>query len=155
MNNGSEIDQQVKRLHEEVVELVKRYQFRDRNEMTCCGVSVSQCYALDAIHRYGPLSMNQLAEKLCLKISTVTRILEPVIKKGFVRRSEEPHDRRIRTVRLTEPGRAVLEVSWRKVLESEKAILLQFPESSRELLIQFLGELNKAVSHWQTSCCEE
>ena len=155
MNDASAIEMQVQRLHAEVVELVKKYQFRDRNEMTCCGISVSQCYALEAIHRHGPISMNQLADKLCLKISTVTRILEPLIKKGFVRRQEDPHDRRIRTVRLTEPGEAVLKVSWKNVLESEKAILLQFPESSRELLIRFLGELNKAVSHWQASCCEE
>lgn len=149
------IEDQVERFHWEVVELVRKYQFRDRNEMTCCGLSVSQCYALDAIHRFGPLPMNQLAQKLYVKISTATRIVDALIKKRFVTRVEEPRDRRIRNVQLTASGKKVLDDSWKKAIESEKAILNQFPEDSRELLIRFMRELNHAVSQWQVSCCRE
>lgn len=149
------IEDQVERFHWEVVELVRKYQFRDRNEMTCCGLSVSQCYALDAIHRFGPLPMNQLAQKLYVKISTATRIVDALIKKRFVTRVEESRDRRIRNVQLTASGKKVLDDSWKKAIESEKAILNQFPEDSRELLIRFMRELNHAVSQWQVSCCRE
>ena len=49
------LDNPAQRLHRAVTELVRRYQFRDRNEICCFGISVSQCYALEALGRAGEL----------------------------------------------------------------------------------------------------
>jgi DNA-binding MarR family transcriptional regulator len=102
---------------------------------------------------YGALTMNELAEKMYLSISTVTRVVEELVKKGYVQREEDPADRRIRVIDLTDEGKAVFETCWRNVFESEKAILLNFPAQQRDMLINFLTQLNQAVNEWQ-SCCE-
>jgi DNA-binding MarR family transcriptional regulator len=152
MHNQKRFDEQVKKLHQEVIELIKKYQFRDRNQMVCCGLSVSQCYILETLRRYGSLTMKSLAEKMHLSISTITRVLEPLVRKGYVERTEDPDDRRIRHISLSNSGKQVYQQSWENVIRSEKIILEHFPPEHRDLLIELLQKLNKAVSYWQ-SCC--
>src|SRR4026209_916514 len=48
-------------LHEALTELVRVYQFRDRDRICCHDISVTQCYALDALLRRGPSGLNELA----------------------------------------------------------------------------------------------
>ena len=146
------LDKQVERFHQQIVELIKKYQFRDRDQISCCGISVSQCYVLETLHSSGPLTVNQLAGKMYLSISTVTRVVDQLVKKNYVTREEDLHDRRVRVIALTEAGEAVFQESWKNVFESEKIILENFPPEHREILIEFLKKLNQAVTHWQ-SCC--
>jgi hypothetical protein len=47
------IQQQAERMNRLTKELLRKFQMRDRNEITCCGVSVSQCYTLDLLAGYG------------------------------------------------------------------------------------------------------
>ncbi|MFQ5753054.1 MAG: MarR family winged helix-turn-helix transcriptional regulator, partial [bacterium] len=131
-------DKQVEKFHHEIVELIKKYQFRDRNQMVCCGISVSQCYVLETLHRFGALTMNNLAVKMHLSISTVTRVVEPLVQKNYVQREEDANDRRLRLIKLTKAGEEIFRESWRIVFESEKKILGNFPSQSRDTLIELL-----------------
>lgn len=146
-------DHLVKAFHEQIVELIKKYQFRDRDRILGCGVSVSQCYILETLQMSGDLTMGELAKKMHLSISTVTRVVEQLVRKGYVTRHEKPQDRRIRTIRLTPAGEAVFQRSWQNVFQSEKVILESFPAEHRKMLIEFLKKLNEAVTSWQT--CRE
>ncbi|MCB0292542.1 MAG: MarR family transcriptional regulator [Calditrichaeota bacterium] len=152
IETNTAFDQQVAAFHREVLELIKKYQFRDRSQMSCCGISVSQCYLLEALHRQGPLTMNQLAEALHLSISTVTRVVDQLVLKQYVSRTEGADDRRVRLIQLTEAGERVYQQAWESVFASERTILEQFPEEHREMLIVFLRKLNQAVDHWQACC---
>jgi len=145
-------DELVQRFHDQVVALVKKYQFRDRNQMTCCGVSVSQCYVVEALHRHGPQTMNQLADRMCLSLSTMTRVVEQLVRKGMATREQDASDRRYRLIRLTPGGERVFRQAWGNVLSSERAILAGFPAQERELLVRLLSQLNRAVEQWR-SCC--
>lgn len=147
----SQLNKQVEKFHEQMVKLIKKYQFRDRNQIICCGVSVSQCYILEAV-KDGALTMNQLANRMHLQISTVTRVVEQLVLKGFVTREEDPDDRRKRTITLTVSGKAMYQDIWQNIYQSELTILQQFPEEHRPMLIDFLKKLNKAVDHWQACC---
>ncbi len=144
--------QQVDRFHHQMLELIKRYQFRDRNQATCCGISVSQCYIIETLNRYGALTMKGLAARMRLSVSTITRVIEPLIRKKLVSREEDPNDRRVRLIELTPEGRKVFMKNWSSIIESEESILEQFSPEHREVLIDFLIKLNAAMEHWQ-SCC--
>ena len=148
----AKFNEQVKKFHDQMVELIKRYQFRDRNKDICCGISVSQCYILETLKQSGPLSMNRLAQKMHLTVSTITRVIQPLLKRKLIRREEDSEDRRIRLISLTEEGKIFANRLWERIIESEKIILENFPQENREMLIDFLRKLNSAVNQWQ-SCC--
>ncbi len=153
MPGKKNIDRLVREFHQEMVALVKKYQFRDRNQMTACGISVSQCYVLETLHRDGSLNMNQLADKMHLKISTVTRVVEQLVKHNYVVREEDENDRRVRLIHMTTQGEEIFQRSWQAVFASEKKILENFPAEQRELLIALLRRLNSAVTEWQSGGC--
>ena len=140
-------DKQVKRFHHEIVELIKKYQFRDRNEMCSHGISVSQCYTLETLHRFGSMSMQNLADKMCLSISTVTRVVNPLVKQKLISREEDPNDHRVRVMKLTKEGEEIYLKTWSNIFVSEKNILENFPQEHREMLIEFLQKLNKAFGN--------
>ncbi len=146
-------DNQILQFHRQIVDLIKKYQFRDRNQICCFGISVSQCYVLETLHTHGPLTMNELAKKMYLKISTMTRVVEQLVKKRYVRREEGLSDRRVRFINLTKQGRAIYKKAWENIFESEKVILKNIPSEHKTVLIDVLTRLNQAVSSWQ-SCCE-
>lgn len=148
-------DKQIASFHHQIVELIKKYQFRDRNQTVCCGVSVSQCYLLETLHTHGALTVNEVAKKMFLSISTITRVVDQLVKKELVSRREGVEDRRVRLLELTEKGHAVYEQSWKMVFQSEKKILEHFPLEQRDLLIDFLKKLNNAVDDWQACCKQE
>ncbi|WP_310738091.1 MarR family transcriptional regulator [Microbispora sp. H10949] len=53
----------------------------------------------------GPTSGQELARHLGVGLATVTGIVDRVVAQGLVTRHEDPHDRRVRLVELTEAGR--------------------------------------------------
>ena len=154
MSNEKVFEDQVSRFHQEMIELIKKYQFRDRNQLTYSGISVSQCYVLETLNRYSALTVNKLAEKMHLSISTITRVVEPLVNKEYVRREADLDDRRVRLISLTPKGKSIFNESWQNVFESEKIILANFPPEHREMLVDLLKKLNKAVGYWQ-SCCKK
>ena len=149
MKRTRTFDAQAREFHRQVIELVKKYQFRDRNQTCCRGVSVSQCYVLEVLHERGPLTMNELAERMHLSISPVTRIVDRLVEKRLARREVDGHDRRIRLISLTSSGESTFRRAWKTVFQSEKDILRRFPEEHRDMLIDFLAKLNEAVTTWQ------
>jgi DNA-binding MarR family transcriptional regulator len=145
-------DVEVGRFHHEIVELIKKYQFRDRNQMVGCGISVSQCYLLECLARFGPQTMNELARRMYLTVSTLTRLVDQLEGKALVTRREDAKDRRVRRIRPTARGRSVFQATWRDIFVSERAILESFPESQREAVIEVLSKLNEAAERWRAGC---
>lgn len=83
------------RLHHLTKELLRRYQFRDRNQVCCYGISVSQSHILDILAEEGDLTMQQLARRMFKSVSTMTRVAGQLVRKGYIKRRQDPEDRRI------------------------------------------------------------
>lgn len=155
-------DDEAQRLHRVVTELVRRYQFRDRNEICCFGISVSQCYALEALAQEEELTMGALAARMQLSVSTMTRVVDQLEEHGLAQRSTGRDDRRVCCVGPTAKGRALLKRISSELLASERAILEGIPAGHRESVILALKALSQAVETWREgkrtqggSCCAE
>src|SRR3954453_4554187 len=81
-------------LYDALSELVRVYQFRDRDRICCYDVSVTQCYALEALVRRGGMTLNDLAAQLYLDKSTASRVVDALERKEYVTRLPHPEDRR-------------------------------------------------------------
>src|SRR5215471_11457095 len=80
------LDQDAENLYAALSELVRVYQFRDRDTICCYDVSVTQCYAIEALLRRGPSGLNDLAAELYLDKSTTSRVVSTLERKGYVTR---------------------------------------------------------------------
>jgi DNA-binding MarR family transcriptional regulator len=142
------LSEQADQLHRAITALVKKYQFRDRNDICCYGISVSQCYTLEVLREYGALSMQALADQLQLAVSTVTRIVDQLVDKRLVERQSDPRDRRICQVQLTAEGQRLLHTVRKELVAREQAILQRLPTASRDHVIWAIAELSQALDDW-------
>jgi DNA-binding MarR family transcriptional regulator len=70
-------------------------------------ISVSQAFALHELDVHGPLSQRDLAERLRLEKSSVSRMAAEMERRGLLVREREPGNRRLYRLRLTDHGRAL------------------------------------------------
>jgi DNA-binding MarR family transcriptional regulator len=151
--NEKALQLQTEKLDRLTKDLLRKFQMRDRNEITCCGVSVSQCYTLDTLGEHGEMSMVQLARKMFLDKSTMTRVVDGLIERELVARRFDENDRRVIYVTLTAAGRKLLAGIRAQQLNSLRQILERIPISERQKLLAGLEIFSYAVHDWLATCC--
>jgi DNA-binding MarR family transcriptional regulator len=132
-------------------DLFKFLQFRDRDAMTACGLSVAQFYTLDAVGMQGQLTLNELADTLYITPSTASRTVEELVRKGLVERCQDPTDRRAVCLSLTPSGQELFEALRQHLIQRQLAILQQIDPDSRRSVLTALQKLSQAVK--DPACC--
>jgi DNA-binding MarR family transcriptional regulator len=96
------------RLHELLMDLVRAAGLLQPDQ-TVPGlpVSMSQAFALHELDTDTPLSQRDLAVRLGLEKSTVSRMAAEMERKGLLVRERDPDNRRLYRLRLTDQGRAI------------------------------------------------
>jgi len=117
-----------------------------RDEKRCFGVSLSRCVTLETLLREGPLPVNELASRLGLDASTVTRSIDGLVREALVRRTrDERQDRRRVFIALTARGRTLAQKLEQCADAYSEQILARIPRERREDVLYALGVLVKAV----------
>ena len=120
----------------------------------CCGeeISLVQIHILYEIRRMGNPSMQQVAETLGMDITTFSKQIKSLVKKGFVEKKAAPGDRRVNLLDLTGQGRSI----ERKVSEQMSGylekIFSRFTGFERETVVRSLDLLNRAIFE-EGLCC--
>ena len=148
------VDEGAERLHRLTKELIRRYQFRDWNQICCYGISVSPCYILDVLAEEGDLTMQQLAKRMFKSVSTMTRVVSQLVRRGYVKRRQDPEDRRVVHVSITPQGKAGVAAIKRDLIETQKAILQAIPPDQWAGAFRVLEALAQGARRWQETCCK-
>src|SRR6185503_1355564 len=69
-----------------MTELLRVYQFRDRDRVVSHGATVTQTYALEIVLRRREVTAKELASELALEKSTVSRLVDAMTERGLVER---------------------------------------------------------------------
>lgn len=145
--------------YEALSELLRVYQFRDRDRICCHDVSIRQCYALEALARERAMTLNELASHLYLDKSTTSRVVDALERKGYVVRSEHPADGRALRLKITPAGRGLHGKILNDILADEEALLAEFSPKVRRSMTHVLVRLAKTaegrVSSCGTGCCDQ
>jgi len=89
-------------------------------------LSFSQMKALQLMFNAGEAeSVKELGDRLGLSLAAMSRAAEGLVQRGLVDRHEDSHDRRIKRLSLTTPGRDLVQ----KMRESRMAGLAEFVSS--------------------------
>jgi DNA-binding MarR family transcriptional regulator len=96
------------RLHQLLMDLVLAAGFLQLDQVIPGQpISVSQAFALHELDTGVPLSQQELAARLRLEKSTVSRLAAELERKGLLVRERDPGNRRLYRLRLTDEGRTV------------------------------------------------
>jgi DNA-binding MarR family transcriptional regulator len=107
-------------------------------------------FVLDASER--GLALTELAPQMGLSVAAAGRAVDGLVRHGFVTRSEDPDDRRIKRLALTDEGQATL----RRVMEARLVGLRRFAaglgDQEREALSAALAAV---FEQWESEQREE
>ena len=136
-----------------VQKLVRVFQLFERDQIKTHGFTSSQCYAMFEIFKVGSLTMNELSEKMNLDSSTMTRVIDKLVRDKLVSRDRDNSDRRIVVVSLTDEGnKAATELST-SVNEYYRKIIQGIPSGEVLDILESVSKLLKAFEKANPNCC--
>jgi DNA-binding MarR family transcriptional regulator len=109
------------------------------------GVTGPQRFTVRMLGAEGPLSAGELAEHLELHPSTLTGVLERLVRAGLVSRSIDPGDGRRAVLALTEAGRRVDRKHAGTVEAAVRSVLRDSPAADRTAARRVLERIVKAL----------
>ena len=141
------------RLRAAIGGLVRRFGISERADVSCCGVTVAQAAALEALSGHGPMRLKELGQRLGIAPSTLTRNLERLIEGGLVARQSDSRDARAARVRLTAAGRRAATGVAERERDFAQQVLDRIPADRRTAVLESLTELLTAVRGATEACC--
>ncbi len=133
-------------LHSALSDLVRVYQFRDRDKICCYDISVTQCYALETLVEKGALRSQALADVLMLDKSTTTRVVDALVRKNYVERQRDTDDARALALKVTRSGRALYEKINRELIAQQAELLRDLDPAIRSGVTDVIHRLAQAAT---------
>ena len=112
-----------------------------RDMLSRSGLSEQKWRVLRVIEEDGPLQQTEIAERACLLLSSLTRLLGALEQDGFLERRVDETDRRVSVVSITDQGRELIALHQ----EQSKKIFAEFRaelgSDKMELLLDLLDDV--------------
>ncbi|MFY9139412.1 MAG: MarR family transcriptional regulator [Thermacetogeniaceae bacterium] len=143
------INSDVIQLRELLRQLIRKLGLLDKTQLSCCGITYSQCHALVEIGSKQSLSINELAELLGLDKSTLSRTVNTMVEQGLVAREPDPDDRRYVKIKLTPAGSSLLSDIEDRMTDYYLNIYQAIPQQKRKQVLESLELLVKITK----GCC--
>jgi MarR family 2-MHQ and catechol resistance regulon transcriptional repressor len=128
-----------------VAELVRVYQFRDRDRICCHDISVTQCHALETLVAHGPIRLGALAERLFLDKSTTSRVVRTLVKKAYVAQRADAGDARATALHVTAGGRRLYKRITDDLIDQQKQLLQDLAPDVRDGVVKVIRGLAQAA----------
>jgi DNA-binding MarR family transcriptional regulator len=93
-----------------------------------CGVSGAQLWIMQELHEEPGLRVGELAKRLAIHQTTVSNLLDSLLKQGYISKQKDPQDQRATRLSLSKQGTALLK---------------RAPKPARGLLPEALRSLDK------------
>lgn len=132
-------------LHDAVANLVRVYQFRDRDRICCHDISVTQCHALETLVDQGPLRLGALAQRVFLDKSTTSRVVGALVRKGYVENEPDPSDGRATVLNATKRGRALCARINADLVAQQRLLLEDLDPAVRAGVVEVIRRLARSA----------
>ena len=109
------------------------------------GVSAAGGLVLGLLRDHGALSPSALGERLIVTRATVTGVVDSLERRGYVRRTPNPVDRRSVLVELTPDGRRVVQEVRTLIHRKEKAWMSSLSDAELRAYIELMHRIQDGV----------
>ena len=135
-----------------VSELCQMVRFCRQDAIFCEDVTFTQFIILDEVAKKESLKMLDLHQILAVDKSTTTRLVNPLVRQGLVKRETSDHDSRAVNLRLTPAGGKVHRKVWLCLEGFVSAIEGQISEKKRESVYDAVKLFIDAVKKVSSAC---
>ena len=147
----------IRLLREKLRQLERKLDDRFRSDSGCCGLTLAQCHTLLEIGNKGEISLVELASRLSLDTSTLSRTINGLVILGLVNRLANEKDRRYISISLTDQGRKVFDEIEKTFNDYFSSVLELIPVEKREVVVESISLFSDALRKYNDSagCCRE
>lgn len=114
-----------------------------RQMLSASGVNEQKWRVLRVLQERGPLELSQVAAEAVLLLSSLTRMIGPMVEEGLITRTTPPEDRRKSIVAITPAGLAFVQAHAAQSAAILGRIEAQFGHDRLEQLLDLLEDLQK------------
>jgi DNA-binding MarR family transcriptional regulator len=153
---SANIDKNGRELLEIIMGLSREIRCCSRDEAICQNVTFHQFIILDAVANKKGLDLADLHKILSVEKSTTTRLVNPLIQKGLLKRDRAAHDSRAAKLTLTEEGRETHRRVWLCLAGFFQNITRYIPEAHRKAVLESVRVFTEAMRSAAAACrcCE-
>lgn len=113
-----------------------------REMLNRSGINEQKWRVLRVLDESGPLDQSLLAERACLRLPSLTRILQVMTESGLVTRETDETDRRRTIVTITEAGQKIIADHADESAAIFRKFEAEFGRDKLETLLDLLEDLN-------------
>lgn len=109
------------------------------DNLVAMDLSFTQVRALFVLAQGGePMAIHEVAERLGLSVAATGRSVDQMVNQDLLERREDPRDRRIKRISLSEAGRTIASGHLETKRAELRAFAARLPESDRNQLFDSL-----------------
>jgi len=135
-------------IHEFMVRLDQSAETSPLAAMYELGLTMPQIVALDKVHREGPTSIGAIAERLVMSMSATSSLIQGLVERELITRTEDPNDRRQKLLALTAQGSKAIERLVNDRASAIKQVVSKLPSTLRDDLLEVV---ERVVMHFRNA----
>ena len=122
----------------------------------CEGVTFHQFMILDALVGKKEMHISELHKLLAVEKSTTTRLVNPLIQKGLLKREQAQHDSRAITLLLTEDGKKTHQKVSLCLADFFQKVTQNIPQDKKAQILEAIRIFIQVIKNSATdySCCK-
>jgi len=136
-----------------VKRIVRNFQMIERDRLKPLGFTMTQCYCLIELLDHQDITMHELSLSMNLNTSTMTRIVDKLVRDEYIIRSRSSKDRRIVTAKLTDKGRESALQVQKNINDYYEDITRNLPKDRIEEVLDAVSLLMDAFEKSNPNCC--
>ena len=110
------------------------------------GINSTDLECLDILDLYGPITAGRLAELTGLASGSVTALVDRMAKAGWVRRTQDPRDRRRVIIELVPEHVRVILPHFAPLTRALAALFARYSDDELALIVDFTTRSNQVLS---------
>lgn len=116
-----------------------------RSMLSDADITEQQWRVLRVLEEGGELDPTRIADRACLLLPSLTRILQKLEEKGMISRAQDKVDRRKQVVRITPEGETVILANLSTSIRLMEQVREQMGADKYEALLDLLNQLDQSA----------